>query len=105
MPPPSEEGAVGAVDDEGAEGHPSGRLPTGSAARCPRNQYKDVILGMVFLKYVSDAYDERREGIRADLTAEGYDEEQIADLIDNPEEYQGVRGVRRTGSRALVLFG
>ena len=35
------------------------------------NQYKDVILGLVFLKYVSDAYDERREAIRADLLAEG----------------------------------
>jgi type I restriction enzyme M protein len=53
------------------------------------NQYKDVILGLVFLKYVSDAYEERRDAIRADLTAEGYDEEQIADLIDDPEEYQG----------------
>jgi type I restriction enzyme M protein len=53
------------------------------------SQYKDVILGLVFLKYVSDAYDERREAIRADLLAEGYDEEQIADLIDDPEEYQG----------------
>jgi type I restriction enzyme M protein len=53
------------------------------------NQYKDVILGLVFLKYVSDAYDERRDAIRADLAAEGYDEQQIADLIDDPEEYQG----------------
>jgi type I restriction enzyme M protein len=53
------------------------------------SQYKDVILGLVFLKYVSDAYEERREAIRADLLAEGYDEEQIADLIDDPEEYQG----------------
>lgn len=53
------------------------------------SQYKDVILGMVFLKYVSDAYDERREAIRVDLLADGYDEEQIADLIDDPEEYQG----------------
>src|SRR6478735_5182542 len=52
-------------------------------------QYKDVILGLVFLKYVSDAYDERREAIRADLLNEGYDDEQIADLIDDPEEYQG----------------
>lgn len=52
-------------------------------------QYKDVILGLVFLKYVSDAYDERRETIRADLLNEGYDDEQIADLIDDPEEYQG----------------
>ncbi|NED94782.1 type I restriction-modification system subunit M [Phytoactinopolyspora alkaliphila] len=53
------------------------------------NQYKDVILGLVFLKYVSDAYDERREAIRVELTDQGYDEEQVADLIDDPEEYQG----------------
>ncbi len=53
------------------------------------NQYKDVILGLVFLKYVSDAYDERREAIRAELAAEGMDDEQIGELIDNPEEYQG----------------
>jgi len=53
------------------------------------SQYKDVILGLVFLKYVSDAYDERREAIRSDLLADGYDDEQIGDLIDDPEEYQG----------------
>jgi type I restriction enzyme M protein len=53
------------------------------------NQYKDVILGLVFLKYVSDAFDERREAIRAELAAESMDEEQIAELIDDPEEYQG----------------
>lgn len=53
------------------------------------NQYKDVILGLVFLKYVSDAFDERREAIRTELAAEGMDEEQIAELIDDPEEYQG----------------
>ncbi|MFG1928545.1 type I restriction-modification system subunit M [Cryptosporangium sp. NPDC048952] len=53
------------------------------------SQYKDVILGLVFLKYVSDAYDERREQIRAELAADGMDESQIEDLIDDPEEYQG----------------
>ncbi|MBF6253127.1 type I restriction-modification system subunit M [Nocardia farcinica] len=53
------------------------------------SQYKDVILGLVFLKYVSDAYDERREAIRAELTEEGMDDEQIEQLIDDPEEYQG----------------
>ncbi len=53
------------------------------------SQYKDVILGLVFLKYVSDAYDERREAISAELSAEGMDSEQIAELIDDPEEYQG----------------
>ena len=53
------------------------------------SQYKDVILGLVFLKYVSDAYDERREAIRAELAADGMDDSQIEDLIDDPEEYQG----------------
>ena len=30
-------------------------------------QYKDFVLGLVFLKYVSDAFDERREQIRAEV--------------------------------------
>ena len=53
------------------------------------SQYKDVILGLVFLKYVSDAYDERRETIHAELEADGLDADQIEELIDDPEEYQG----------------
>ncbi|MGO2521669.1 MAG: type I restriction-modification system subunit M, partial [Microbacterium sp.] len=56
------------------------------------SQYKDVILGLVFLKYVSDAFDERRGQIRAELTADNYDEEQITELIDDTDEYTG-RGV------------
>ncbi|ONM47293.1 type I restriction-modification system subunit M [Nocardia donostiensis] len=53
------------------------------------SQYKEVILGLVFLKYVSDAFDERRAAIREELAAEGMDDEQIEQLIDDPEEYQG----------------
>ncbi|OCH78793.1 class I SAM-dependent DNA methyltransferase [Gordonia sp. UCD-TK1] len=53
------------------------------------SQYKDVILGLVFLKYVSDAYDERREDIRRELADDGFDESQIADVIDDAGEYQG----------------
>ncbi|MGI8792264.1 MAG: type I restriction-modification system subunit M [Acidimicrobiales bacterium] len=53
------------------------------------SQCKDVILGLVFLKYVSDAYDERRAAIRADLEAQGMDEDQIGQLIDDREEYGG----------------
>lgn len=56
------------------------------------SQYKDVILGLVFLKYVSDAFNERREQIHAELAAEGMDEGQIAQLIDDVDEYTG-RGV------------
>lgn len=56
------------------------------------SQYKDVILGLVFLKYVSDAFDERRAGIRTELAADGYDDDQISELIDDTDEYTG-RGV------------
>ncbi|WEG09303.1 class I SAM-dependent DNA methyltransferase [Microbacterium horticulturae] len=56
------------------------------------SQYKDVILGLVFLKYASDAFDERRGQIRAELAADGYDDDQIAELIDDVDEYTG-RGV------------
>lgn len=56
------------------------------------SQYKDVILGLVFLKYVSDAFGERRAGIRTELAADGYDDDQIAELIDDTDEYTG-RGV------------
>ena len=53
------------------------------------SQYKDVILGLVFLKYVSDAYAERRAAIRDELTAQGMDEDQVGQLIDDAEEYHG----------------
>ena len=53
------------------------------------SQYKDVILGLVFLKYVSDAFDERRTRIRTDLLAEGYREDQVESLLDEVDEYTG----------------
>ena len=53
------------------------------------SQYKDVILGLVFLKYVSDAFDERRQQIRTELVAEGFDESQIAGQVDDVDEYTG----------------
>jgi type I restriction enzyme M protein len=55
------------------------------------SQYKDVILGLVFLKYVSDAFDERREQIATELEAAGLGEDQIAQLIDDVDEYTGRR--------------
>ncbi|MGH3695078.1 MAG: type I restriction-modification system subunit M [Pseudonocardiaceae bacterium] len=53
------------------------------------SQYKDVILGLVFLKYVSDAFDERRERIRTELTADGWDEGQITGQLNDVDEYVG----------------
>ncbi|TFC88412.1 SAM-dependent DNA methyltransferase [Cryobacterium sp. TmT2-59] len=67
------------------------------------SQYKDVILGLVFLKYVSDAFDERREQIRTELEADGLNEDQIAQLIDDVDEYTG-RGVFWVGARARWTY-
>lgn len=53
------------------------------------SQYKDVILGLVFLKYVSDAFTERREQITTELTAEGMTPEQISTFVNDMDEYTG----------------
>ncbi|XAS62769.1 class I SAM-dependent DNA methyltransferase [Micrococcaceae bacterium Sec5.8] len=63
------------------------------------SQYKDVILGLVFLKYVSDAFEERRTQIVTELEADGLNEDQIAQLIDDVDEYTG-RGVFWVPARA-----
>lgn len=51
------------------------------------SQYKDVVLGLVFLKYVSDAFEERREAIRAELAAA--DEAIIIETLEDVDEYTG----------------
>jgi len=53
------------------------------------SQYKDIILGLVFLKYVSDAFEERRAQIATELEADGLSQDQIAQLIDDVDEYTG----------------
>lgn len=67
------------------------------------SQYKDVILGLVFLKYVSDAFEERRGQIQSELEADGLNEEQIAQLIDDVDEYTG-RGVFWVSERARWTY-
>jgi type I restriction enzyme M protein len=53
------------------------------------SQYKDVILGLVFLKYVSDAFGERHQQIHDELVAEGWDEAKIAGQQADIDEYTG----------------
>lgn len=50
-------------------------------------QYKDVVLGLVFLKYVSDAFEQRREQIREEL--DGEDAAFIEDTLEDRDEYLG----------------
>src|SRR6266545_3097002 len=55
-------------------------------------QYKEFVLGMVFLKYVSDAFEERRAAIRAEVIEQGIPESRVEGFLDDVDEYVG-RGV------------
>ena len=52
------------------------------------SQYKDVVLGLIFLKYVSDAFNERRAAIEDEL-GEDYGPDELADTLEDPDEYTG----------------
>lgn len=55
-------------------------------------EYKHFVLGLVFLKYVSDAFVERREEIERELAKEGIAGERAALFLEDTDEYVG-RGV------------
>jgi type I restriction enzyme M protein len=59
------------------------------------SEYKHVVLGLVFLKYISDRFEERRAAIEASLSDPDSDDfipnlERRAKLVENREEYRGV---------------
>lgn len=53
------------------------------------SEYKHVVLGLVFLKYVSDRFEERRAALKEELAADGIDEAQFADFLEDRDEYTG----------------
>jgi type I restriction enzyme M protein len=55
-------------------------------------EYKHFVLGLIFLKYTSDAFDERRAQIETELEAEGITEENRTTLLEDRDEYAG-RGI------------
>ncbi len=51
-------------------------------------QYKDFVLGMVFLKYVSDSFAERRAEIRKEVLAADVPESRLEAFLDDVDEYK-----------------
>jgi len=51
-------------------------------------QYKDFVLGLVFLKYVSDSFEERRDQIRIEVLAEGVPETRLDTFLSDEDEYK-----------------
>ena len=50
-------------------------------------EYKDFVLGLVFLRYVSDAFSEHRDQVRASARARGVPDDRVGELVDDPDQY------------------
>lgn len=51
------------------------------------SEYKHVVLGLVFLKYVSDRFEERRDALKDELAADGIKPERIETFLEERDEY------------------
>ena len=54
-------------------------------------EYKHVVLGLLFLKYISDAFEARRDELKVELEAEGIKAPQLESLLENRDEYTAER--------------
>lgn len=51
------------------------------------SEYKHVVLGLVFLKYVSDRFEERREQLKVELVDDGIKSDRIRSFLEERDEY------------------
>ena len=51
------------------------------------SEYKHVVLGLVFLKYISDRFTTRRAQLEAELAGEGIPSDRLADFLEDRDEY------------------
>lgn len=54
-------------------------------------EYKHVVLGLHFLKYISDSFDARCDELKVDLAADGITGLQVKSLLENRDEYTAER--------------
>jgi len=50
-------------------------------------EYKHVVLGLIFLKYISDAFEARRAKLAEELKADGIEGKQAETLLESRDEY------------------
>ena len=50
-------------------------------------EYKHIVLGLIFLKYISDRFEERREILKEELAADGIKPDRVSDFLEDRDEY------------------
>ncbi|PCI85221.1 MAG: restriction endonuclease subunit M [Hyphomicrobiales bacterium] len=50
-------------------------------------EYKHVVLGLIFLKYISDAFETRRAALKEELKADGIEGTEAEGLLESRDEY------------------
>jgi type I restriction enzyme M protein len=51
------------------------------------SEYKHIVLGLIFLKYVEDAFEERRSALKEELAADGVTGTAADELLESRDEY------------------
>jgi len=54
-------------------------------------EYKHVVLGLLFLKYISDSFESHRDDLRVELMEAGIKGEQLDRLLESRDEYTAER--------------
>lgn len=54
-------------------------------------EYKHVVLGMLFLKYISDSFEARKEALKKELEGDGITGTQLESLLESRDEYTAER--------------
>ncbi len=54
-------------------------------------EYKHVVLGLLFLKYISDSFEARRDELKVELEADGITGPQLESLLESRDEYTAER--------------
>lgn len=54
-------------------------------------EYKHVVLGLLFLKYISDSFEARKDELKAELEADSITGPQLESLLENRDEYTAER--------------
>ena len=66
------------------------------------SEYKEYIFGMLFLKRLSDLFDQEREQLGRDLEAKGMADDVFATQLTNPTSTRSSSRRRRTGPRSAT---